>query len=212
VLGFLLGLFGHLFLARADKRLRDETQIMAALGTTVLGGIDVPDVHEEPAAPEPRSLRRKLVGLVVDDRPWHLPELPAAADETGLDIRYRRTLARLREHVPPGPGRVLVVVAKDDPAARRAAGRLAMIGRESRLSLHVVEVSAERPTVPDEAVPGVLVVVTAGTRTGWELVGIAEACGDAGHEVLGVVVTHRTRAADGAAPGDREEPAMAGAR
>jgi hypothetical protein len=90
--------------------------------------------------------------------------------------------------------------------------RLAEAGRDSRLVLDVAEVDAERPTVPDDAVPGVLVVTTAGARTGWELVGIAEACADAGHEVLGVVVTHRTHPLGDAEPGEREEPALAGAR
>lgn len=58
-----------------------------------------------------------------------------------------------------------------------------------RTVLHVVEVSAARPTVPESPdVSGALVVTTAGTRTGWELVGIAEACADAGHDVVGTVV------------------------
>jgi hypothetical protein len=58
----------------------------------------------------------------------------------------------------------------------------------------------------------VVAVVSAGTRTGWELVGIAEACTDAGHEVLGVVVTHLTKpAADEPRPEAVPEPAMAGA-
>ena len=207
----MLGVFGHLFAARADKRLRDDEQITAALGTAVLGGIDVPDVPEASAAPEPRSWWRKVTGLVVDDRPWHLPELPSAADEAGLDIRYGRTLARLREQLPSGPGRVLVVVAKDDPAARRAADRLGAVAAEDGLTLQVAEVDADRPVVPDLAVPGVLVVVTAGTRTGWQLVAIAQACGDAGHGVLGAVVTHRTRPVE-PAPDRPGEPALAGAQ
>ncbi len=212
VLGFLVGLFGHLFAAGADRRLRDEAQITAALGAAVLGGVDVPD-EEEPAAPAPAGLVQKVRGFVIGSdpaRPWHLPEPPAAPDEAGLDIRYRRVLSRLREHLPAGPGSVLVVTAKDDPPARRAAARLGAIADESRLRLPVVEVDPARPTVPDEAVPGVLVVVTASTRTGWELVGIAEACADAGHEVLGVVVTHRTRPRDEPRSEPRE-PALAGA-
>jgi capsular polysaccharide biosynthesis protein len=212
VLFFLVGLFGHLLLARTDKRLRDEAGITAALGTGVLGGVDVADVPETDEPAPRKSFGARLRGLVVDDRPWHVPVLPAAVDDAALDIRYRRTVSRLREHVPPGPGRVLVVVAKDDPAAHRAADRLADIAGESRLALTVTEVDAARPTVPDEAVPGVLVVVTAGTRTGWELVGVTEACRDAGHELLGVVVTHRTRARTEAEPGEPAEPAMAGAR
>jgi hypothetical protein len=120
-------------------------------------------------------------------------------------------LSRLREHLPSGPGRVLVVVADDDPGARQAAERLAEFAAEERLTLKVWEVDASRPTVPDEAVPGVLAVVTTGTRTGWELVGITEACSDAGHEVLGVVVTHLTQRLALETPEPHEEPALVGA-
>ncbi len=201
VVFFLLGLFGHLFAARTDKRLRDGSQIGAALGTTVMGAIDVP---EEPGArPAPATVWRRLSRLVVDDRPWRVPELPPAADEAGLEIRYRRAVSRLREHLPPGPGRVLAVVARDDAAARRAVHRLADFAAESRLAVDPVEVDPDRPTVPDEAVPGVLVVVTAGTWTGWQLVALTAACTDAGHEVLGLVVTHRTRALVRETPAER---------
>ena len=66
-----------------------------------------------------------------------------------------------------------------------------------RTVLHVVEVSAARPTVPDcGRVVGALVVLTAGTRTAWELLNIAEACADAGYQVLGAFVTHRSRPSD----------------
>jgi capsular polysaccharide biosynthesis protein len=194
-LGFLLGLFGHLLAARMDRRLRNEAGIVAALGTDVLGGVDVP-VVEEPT--HENAVLRFLLG----DRPWHEATPPPATDEAGTAIRYRRVLTRLRERMPKG--RVLMVVADDDPAALRAAERMDAIDDE----LELAEVSASRPTVPDGAVAGVLVVVTAGTRTGWELVGITEACADAGHEVLGVVVTHRTLPAVDEA---RPEPALVGA-
>lgn len=66
-----------------------------------------------------------------------------------------------------------------------------------RTVLHVVEVSAARPTVPDcGRVSGALLVLTSGTRTGWELIGITEACADAGYQVLGAFVTHRTQLID----------------
>ena len=207
---FLLGLFGHLLMARSDKRLRNEPGIAAALGTGLLGGIDTPDVQAPEAEPAQRSLRQRLVGLIVPHgRSWDLPDLPAAADEAGLDIRYRRAVARLRGNLPTGPGRVLAVVTDDDLPARRVADRLGEVAADSRLTLDVVEVVAERPTVPDAGVPGVVVVVTAGTRTGWELVRLTEACADAGHGILGVVVAHRTKAP--VEPGDKAEPALAGA-
>jgi len=198
---FLLGLFGHLISTRTDRRLRGEAPIVSALGTTVLGGIDVPNEDEQPAT-EPATLGTRLRRLVGADEPWHLVELPAAPDEASMDIRYRRVLNRLREQTPEGSARVLVVVPDDDPAASRAAARLARTPSDGpgRLALRVVEVSAERATVPDDAVAGALVVVTSGTRTAWELVGITEACNDAGHDVLGAVVTHRTR------PPEQDDP------
>lgn len=209
VLFFLVGLFGHLFTARADRRLRDEATITAALGTGVLGGIDVPD--SLPAAPvESTSFVDKVRRFFLGDRPWHVTVLPPASDEAGLAIRYRRVLSRLREQLPSGPGRVLVVVAADDPAAKAAAERLGEFAEEDRLRLTVWELDATRPTVPDEPVPGVLAIVTAGTRTGWELVGIAEACADAGHDVLGAVVTHQTKPVD-AEEEAPQEPALVGA-
>jgi len=210
VLFLLVGLFGHLFAARTDKRLRTEAQITSALGTAVLGGVDVP------AAPvvdqqETRSFGRRLLALVVSDQPWHVTELPPAVDETGMEIRYRRVVTRLREHLPTGPGRILVLVADDDQEARTAADRLAEFGSETRLGMRVEAVSAARPIVPDDGVAGVLVVVTAGTRTAWELVGVTEACTDAGHELLGVVVTHLTQPVD-EAPRAHADPVLAGAQ
>ncbi len=210
VVFLLAGLFGHLLAARTDRRLRTEAQITSALGTGVLGGIDVP-AEAAPEQGEARSLGRRLRSLVVPDRPWQVTELPAAVDETGLEIRYRRVVSRLREHLPAGPGRVLVLVADDDREARTAADRLAEYAGETRLGLRVEAVPAARPVVPDDGVAGVLVVVTAGTRTAWELVGITEACTDAGHELLGVVVTHLTQpVAD--APTTHADPVLAGAQ
>ncbi|MGH3938375.1 MAG: exopolysaccharide biosynthesis protein [Pseudonocardiaceae bacterium] len=66
-----------------------------------------------------------------------------------------------------------------------------------RTVLHVVDFSAARPTVPDcGRVSGALLVLSTGTRTGWELIGITEACADAGYQVLGAFVTHRTQLID----------------
>jgi hypothetical protein len=206
----LVGLFGHLLSARTDKRLRTEAQITSALGTGVLGGVDVP-VQPRAEVPEERSLARRLRSLVVSDQPWHVTDLPTAVDEAGLEIRYRRVVARLREHLPTGPGRVLVLVTADDREAAAAAARLAEYASETRLGMRIEAVSAARPVVPDDGVAGVLVVVTAGARTAWELVGITEACTDAGHELLGVVVTHLTQPVD-EAPSAPADPVLAGAQ
>jgi capsular polysaccharide biosynthesis protein len=202
----LIGVFWHLFAARSDRRVRDETEIAAALGASVLGGVEVPSAPVEQVT----GLRARVRTFFLGDRPWHVAALPPAADEAGLGIRYRRVLSRLREQLPSGPGRLLVVVAADDPEARVAASRLGEFADEERLTLTVWEVDPARPTVPDEAVPGVVTIVTAGTRNGWELVGIAEACTDAGHDVLGVVVTHRTAPAV-EEPQPEKTPVLAGA-
>jgi capsular polysaccharide biosynthesis protein len=206
LLFLLVGVFWHLFAARSDRRVRDETEIASALGAGILGGVEVPASPCEAATGFQARLRTFFLG----DRPWHLAALPPAVDDAGLSIRYRRVLSRLREQLPTGPGRLLAVVAADDPEARVVAARLAEFADEVRLTLAVREVDPARPTVPDEAVPGVVAIVTAGSRNGWELVGIAEACADAGHDVLGVVVTHRTEpAAD--EPQPEREPVLAGA-
>lgn len=238
---FLLGVFAPLVAARADRRLRSDSQIAAALGSAVVGSVDVPDVptaHEPSTGP--RGWRARMWRLVRDDRAWDAPQHPMSVDGLNRDVPYRRVLARLRG--APGAGlRLLVLVAHDDLTAHRAVAQLAVAAgldgspasivtdradvarmlqaaagnagmgnvrltvRPSsdpapgnhRTVLHVVDVSAARPVVPDGGrVSGALVVITAGTRTAWELVGIGEACADAGHRVVGAFVTNRTRPID----------------
>lgn len=50
---FLIGILGHLVSARADRRLRGEPEIGAALGAPVLGDVDAPDAAhaQDPSAP-----------------------------------------------------------------------------------------------------------------------------------------------------------------
>lgn len=63
------------------------------------------------------------------------------------------------------------------------------------LLLRVVEVPVERPMVPDRGTEsGALVVLSAGSWTAGELAGIAEACADGGHEVVGIVVADPVQA------------------
>jgi hypothetical protein len=191
---FLVGVFGHLFSARADRRLRGEPEIASALGSPILAGIDVttPEGDRLPSTGLYGKLRRLLGG----DRPWVLPPIATSADEVNRDIRYRRVLARLAT----GPADVVLLVATGDETARLAATQLAALADEMSLPLRVQEVTPERPTVPD-ARPGsgVLVVLSAGTRTAWELVSLAEACSDAGQEIVGAVLTHPVRSREPAA-------------
>ncbi|MGW6906218.1 Wzz/FepE/Etk N-terminal domain-containing protein [Streptomyces sp. NPDC054940] len=207
LLFFLLAVIGHLAAARASRRLRTEPEIAAALGSALLGTVDVPG--ERPAdRPEDRGPRARLRRLLGVDIRWDVPTPQASGDVVGRQIRYRRVCARLREQLP-APRRLLVVVPDGDGVARRAAEQLAAEAESDPL-LRVVEVSVSQPMVPDrDNESGSLVVVSAGSWTAEELVGIAEACADAGHEVVGTVVAGTVqarptksagRAPDGAAP------------
>ncbi len=99
---------------------------------------------------------------------------------------------------------MLVVVPDGDEIARRAAGQL-VAEAESDPSpssssrgypkLRVVEVSVDRPMLPDgDTESGVLVVLSTGSWTAEELTGIADACADGRHEVVGIVVAGTVRA------------------
>jgi capsular polysaccharide biosynthesis protein len=194
------GVLAHLIAIRVDRRLRSESDIGGALGAPILGSIDVPDLppaEEYPAVN--RSWRNRLRELVLDDEDWNAPQLSVASDDASRDIRYRRVLSRLRarsDRLGAGP-RLFVLATHDDATAGRAIARLQAMANAERLTmLRAIGVFAGRPTVPDNGgVSGVLVLVTAGTRTAWELVGIAEACADAGHEIIGAVVTYRAKPA-----------------
>jgi capsular polysaccharide biosynthesis protein len=196
----LLGLLGHLIATRTDRRLRSESDIGAALGAPILGSIDVPDLpqaEEYPAANTSWYSRLRQLILVNED--WNAPRLPGAGDDASREIRCRRVLSRLRA-ASDRPPWLYVLATDDDATAGRAIMALQTLNNtanaERLATLRAIGVYAGRPTVPDNGnVSGVLVLVTAGTRTAWELVGIAEACADAGHEIIGVVITYRTRPA-----------------
>lgn len=208
--GFLLGIAGHLIAVRTDRRLRGGEQIGEALGTKVLGRITVAE------EPPPVSRWARLLGA---DRPWQTPETEIGA----VANRYRRILGKLRggQGVPL---RLLVLVADDDPEARAVAlqlvtaaagdGHAAVNGNGHTATdptLRIAVITANRPAVAeDPAMSGALVVVSSGRRTGWELVGVAEACTDSGHRVVGALIAQpaRTRAAQQStqpAPADQDE-------
>ncbi|MCQ4198976.1 Wzz/FepE/Etk N-terminal domain-containing protein [Streptomyces coelicoflavus] len=209
LLFFVLAIVGHLAAARVNRRPRSEPEIAAALGAALLGTVDVPG-QRRAHRPKARGVRARLRRLLGVDTRWDLPAPRSSCDEAGRRIRYRRVCARLRERLPAAR-RVLVVVPDDDEVARRAAGRLAAEAEGDPL-LRVVEVSVARPLVPDrDAESGALVVLSAGARTAEELAGVAGACADGGHEVVGVVVAGAVRAR-ASGPADRPvEPATAAA-
>ncbi|MDQ0765926.1 Wzz/FepE/Etk N-terminal domain-containing protein [Streptomyces canus] len=183
---FLLAVVGHLVAARMNRRLRTEPEIAAALGSTPLGVVDVPG--EWPAlGPDGVGRRARIRRFLGADTPWNVPALQKSGDEAGRRLRYRRVCVRLREQLP-APRRLLVVVPDGDEIARRAAGQLLAEAKNDPL-LRVVEVSVDRPIVPDRGTEnGAVVVLSANSWTAEELAGIAEACADGRHEVVGVVV------------------------
>lgn len=186
LLFFLLAVIGHLVAARMNRRLRTESEIAAALGSTLLGTVDVPGERRahRPEGGGPRAWVRRLLG--VDTR-WDTPDPPKSGDEAGRRLRYRRVCARLRDRLP-GAQRLLAVVPEGDEIARRAAGQLLTEARNGPV-LRMVEVSVDRPVVPDRDIEsGALVVLSADSWTAEELAGIAQACADGRHEVVGVVV------------------------
>ncbi|MFI8092087.1 Wzz/FepE/Etk N-terminal domain-containing protein [Streptomyces sp. NPDC086080] len=214
LLFFLLTVVGQLAAARRSRRLRGEPEIAAALGSALLGTVEVPG---EPSAIRPRDRGprariRRLLGLGVR---WDVPAPRASGDEAGRRIRYRRVCARLRDRLP-APRRLLVVVPDDDGTARGAAERLVAeaveAGDDPRLRM--VGVSVSRPLVPDrEDESGVLVVLGTGSRTAEELTGIAGACRDAGHEIVGVVLAAPVPdrpARSAGRPRDAAAPALVG--
>lgn len=202
LLFFLFAIIGHLAAARVNRRLRGEAEIAAALGSALLGTVEVPGVRpaHRPGRRGTRSWIRRLLG--VDTR-WDIPAPRSSEDEAGRRIRYRRVCARLRDRLPAHRS-LLVVVPGGDEIALRAAGQLvAEAGNDPSPSsssrgypvMRVVEVSVSRPMVPDrDTESGALVVLSAGSWTAEELAGIAEACADGGHEVVGFVVAGTVRA------------------
>ncbi|MDX2681910.1 Wzz/FepE/Etk N-terminal domain-containing protein [Streptomyces sp. NY05-11A] len=192
LLFFLLAVIGHLTAARMSRRPRTEGEIAAALGSVLLGTVDVPG--EQPAhRPQGRGARARIRRLLGADVRWDLPTPQTSGDEAGRRIRYRRVCARVRDRLP-APRRLLVVVPDGDEIAYLAAGQLAAEAGGDPL-LRVVEVAVSRPMVADRDLEsGALVVLSAGNWTAGELAGLAEACADAGHEIVGIVLAGVVRA------------------
>ncbi|MDO0938296.1 Wzz/FepE/Etk N-terminal domain-containing protein [Streptomyces sp. DG2A-72] len=212
VLFFLLAVIGHLAAARMNRRLRTEPEIAAALGSTLLGTVDVPEEPRRAHRPEDRGLRARIRRLLGADTRWDLPTPQRSGDEAGRRIRYRRVCARLRDRLPAAR-RLLVVVPDGDEIARRAAAQLVAEAKSDPL-LRVVEVSVDRPIVPDrDTESGALVVLSADSWTAEELAGLAEACADGRHEVVGIVLAGTVRARpttrSAGPPPDNATPALA---
>ncbi|MGH3828875.1 MAG: hypothetical protein ACRDRS_00265 [Pseudonocardiaceae bacterium] len=214
VLGAVLGAFALVAAHQTDRRLWRGPEIAAALGAPILGtvGACAEAAVTSPAngssnGRDPGTRRPLLQRLLRDGAPWDVERITGHGDPSLDYLRYRRVLARLRG-APEDSVKILVIVVDDDVIASRAVDRLAIEAASHPTSINVdvsasadqdrstpaavlsvVPVSAVRPTIPDSPdVSGVLVVVTSGTRTAWELLAVAEACHDAGHPVAGVLM------------------------
>lgn len=210
LLFFLLAVIGHLTAARMSRRARTEPEIAAALGAALLGTVDVPGDRRahRPRGRGPRARIRRLLGIDVR---WDIPAPRTSGDEAGRQLRYRRVCARLRDQLPSSQC-LLVVVLDGDETARLAAGQL-VTEAESDPVLRMTEVSVAQPMVPDrDGESGALVVLSAGSWTAAELAGVAEACADAKHEVVGIVLAGMVRAGSARSAGrprDAATPALA---
>ncbi|WP_306320228.1 MULTISPECIES: Wzz/FepE/Etk N-terminal domain-containing protein [unclassified Streptomyces] len=220
LLFFIVTVIAHLTAARMNRRLRGEAEIAAALGSKLLGTVDVPGdlrAHRAQGGGAKAGLRR-LLGL---DIRWDVPAPQKSGDEAVRRTRFRRVCAKLRNQLP-APRRLLVVVPDGDELALRAAGQLvAEAGSEPSATssgrgypmLRTVVVPVDRPIVPDRgSESGAVVVLSAGSWTAEELAGIAGACADGRHEIVGIVVagpvlTGPARSAEG--PPDHAAPALA---
>jgi capsular polysaccharide biosynthesis protein len=201
LLAFLLAVIGHLTAARMNRRLRAEPEIAAALGSALLGTVDVPAGR--------RARGRGLRRLLGTDVRWDVPPPQPSGDEADRQIRFRRVCARIREQLPFAHS-LLVLVPDGDDTAREAAGQLVAVSGGDPL-LSVAGVSVQRPVVPDyDAESGALVVLSAGEWTAAELSGIAEACADAGHAVVGVVLSAPVTARAARSAGRRQKALAAG--
>lgn len=199
ILFLVIGMLGHLVRARTDRRIRNEPGVAAALNAPVLGSLDIP---EEPVQQEqrerPTGWRDRLLRLLKADEPWNLPESRNSADDSTRDLRYGRVVSRIRQAARSNKPLLALVENNDAIACRTGELLAAVAAKDGRgTELRITEVNATHPTVPESAeYAGAVVVLTAGTRTAWELVGIAEACTDAGQVLLGAIVTHPARLTD----------------
>lgn len=134
-----------------------------------------------------RAVGRLAIAAALDGRP-----VSVVTSSPQLAGTVNAFLAASR----PGPAPINVDVSTSADQSRSTHAAV----------LSVVPVSAARPTVPDSLdVSAVLVVVTSGTRSAWELLAIAEACHDAGHPVAGVLMVLPRADEDQAEDADPEQ-------
>jgi len=237
-----LGVLAHLIALRTDKRLRRGQDMAAAAGAPVLAVVtetrragastslirrmlhddrrwaaeDLPEVDIRGRDARYQRLLHRLP--TVAGPAVILTVLPAE------DRLARDALVALAVVAAAGPIPV-TVVTEDEELIERVASEADAHGLGSALTAAdtasegasvVFVVSTVVPDQPivstTQASDGALLLTEAGTRTGWELAGIAGACADAGQPLLGLVAVVPTAADGGAArrSSDMADPTLVG--
>ncbi|EYT83335.1 membrane-bound polysaccharide biosynthesis protein, partial [Streptomyces sp. Tu 6176] len=189
-----------------------RARLRRVLGTDVRWDVPVPRVAADEAG---RRIRHRRVWARLQDRltsPGRLLVLVPDGDE--IARRAAGLLAAEAGSGPAAPDSPVPAASPASPvsaASPISAGFRGSSGLTSALSSsgltgftgftggdrsepRVVGISVSRPLVPDrDGESGALVVLSAGHWTADELAGIAEACADAEHEIVGVVLAAPVR-------------------
>ncbi|GAA4673522.1 exopolysaccharide biosynthesis protein [Pseudonocardia yuanmonensis] len=218
----LLGIGALLIAHRSSRRLQSRTEIAAALGAPVLGRLTAPP-EPVPSSGSSGTVLSRTLGRVRAPRTG-----PSQHLIPGQELHYRQVLERVWSD-SGGVVRWVAIVAEDDPDAERAAALLVRTSRQLRDggsgvgpgasgggAVGAATVSARHPILTEvwEASEAI-VLLTPGTRSGEELLAVAEACGDARCSLRGALLVEpgvrrdrtsapRTGAED---DDDRAEPA-----
>jgi capsular polysaccharide biosynthesis protein len=167
--------------------------------------------------------QRLLHRLTPDDRPVVILAVVPEGDEMALNavIDLGLVAAAGGATVALVTEAEAVIARVTDAAERRGVESQLTAGPDAQsaaasLTILLVKVAATQPTMPEtEATDAAILLVEVGTRTGWELAGIAGACVDAGQPLLGLVTVvpaehPRTDESTGLTSLESESATMAG--
>jgi capsular polysaccharide biosynthesis protein len=224
----LLGLLAHLVLMRSDRRPRAATDIAGAAGAPLLGTVEVtapPQVRKRFALHDDRRWVVPDLHVAENERARAsrcrraLDRLRSGGDRSEVmfflaeDDRPARTAVRDMVVATADAGRKVSIATEDGALVdglRRAAERgfsrgaltIGPSGDGADTIIDVCTVDPRRPLVP--AVPrttAVVLVVTSGTRSPWELMQIGAAQTEVGRPLDGVVVVTTSTTEPGLALG-----------
>lgn len=231
----VLGILAHLIALRTDKRLRRAQDMATAAGAPMLAVVTearrgnapsslvrrilgddrrwaAEDLPAEDVRGRDARFQRLLHRLPAGGGPAVLLAVLPAGDRLACDALVDLAVVAAAGATP------VAVVTEDEELRERIAAEAENHGlgsaltaaadmpETSALALVVAVVAADQPIVSTtQASDGALLLTEAGTRTGWELAGIAGACGDAGQPLLGLVAVVPTTDAGGGAARKADE-------